>query len=46
MARWFGPSLASMLEGFGAPPAKMKSPKGASFFDEAPGVVDLALGCE
>jgi hypothetical protein len=43
LARRFGPSLAFMSVIFGAPPVKMKAPKGASVFGEAPGAVDLAL---
>jgi hypothetical protein len=35
----FGPSLASMSAVSGAPPAKMKAPKGASVFGEAPRAV-------
>jgi hypothetical protein len=42
--RQFGPCLVSMSMVSGDPPAKMKAPKWASVFDEAPGAVDLALG--
>jgi hypothetical protein len=38
----FGRSLASMSTVSEAPPAKMKAPKGASVFGEAPGAVGLA----
>jgi hypothetical protein len=42
MARQFEPSLASMSVASGAPPAKMKAPKGVSVFGEAPGALGLA----
>jgi hypothetical protein len=44
LVRRFGPSLASMSTVSGAPPAKMKAPKWALVFSEAPRVVNLALG--
>jgi hypothetical protein len=41
-ARRFGPSLALMSASSGAPPVKMKAPKGASVFDDPSGIVDSA----
>jgi hypothetical protein len=38
----FGPSSASMSMVSRAPPAKMKAPMWVSYFNEAPGAVDLA----
>jgi hypothetical protein len=42
MARRFGPSLASMSESSGAPPRKMKAPKGVAVFGDPSGTVDSA----
>jgi hypothetical protein len=41
-ARGFGPSLASMSASFGAPPVKMKAPKGAVVFGDPSRIVDSA----
>jgi hypothetical protein len=40
MVRRFRPSLASMSASSGAPPAKMKAPKGAAVFNDPSGIVD------
>jgi hypothetical protein len=40
--RQFSPSLASMSASSGAPPGKMKAPKGAVVFDDPSGTIDLA----
>jgi hypothetical protein len=42
MVRRLGPSLALVSASSGAPPVKMKAPKGAAVFGDPSGIVDSA----